>query len=191
MFKVLRSKALSPILIHLYAESSVAKETNSLPRISFSTSPPTNSEPWLIKPGSMYDGDSLRLVRGNEELRIRLCGIDAPEKEMPLGIESRDYLRSLIARGDGRVHLVRVEEDRYGRTVAELFLPIRPDFQQELHLNTEMVSAGMAWHYQQYSGKCPSKEESGWAENIAREDKVGVWGEGKHQEPWVWRKNHK
>jgi endonuclease YncB( thermonuclease family) len=98
---------------------------------------------------------------------------------------------SLIARGDGRVNLVRVEEDRYGRTVAELFVPIKPDFQQELHLNTEMVSAGYAWHYQQYSGKCPSKEELGWAEKIAQEDKLGIWGKGKHQEPWVFRSVNK
>ena len=60
----------------LIGYSYLAKKTNSLPRISFSTSPPINSEPWFIK--SVYDGDSLRLVRGNEELRIRLCGIDAP-----------------------------------------------------------------------------------------------------------------
>jgi endonuclease YncB( thermonuclease family) len=119
-----------------------------------------------------------------------LCGIDAPERDQPLGIESRDYLRSLIERGDGRVHLVRVEEDRYGRTVAELFLPIRPDFQQELHLNTEMVSAGMAWHYTKYSGKCPSKEQLFMAEKIAQEDKLGVYS-GSHQPPWVFRSSTK
>ncbi|MBE9168674.1 thermonuclease family protein [Pleurocapsales cyanobacterium LEGE 06147] len=147
-------------------------------------------EVWKIKPGSIYDGDTLRVQRGTEELKIRFCGIDAPELDQPLGIESRDYLRSLIARGDGRVNLVRVEEDRYGRTIAELFVPIKPDFQQELHLNTEMVMAGYAWHYTKYSGNCPSKEELGWAEKIAQEDKLGVW-EGEHQEPWEWRKNHK
>jgi endonuclease YncB( thermonuclease family) len=52
------------------------------------------AEQWQIKPGSIHDGDTLRVVRGNEELKIRLCGIDAPEIKQPLGIESRDYLRS-------------------------------------------------------------------------------------------------
>jgi endonuclease YncB( thermonuclease family) len=47
-----------------------------------------------VKPGSVHDGDTLRVVRGNEELKIRLCGIDAPEIKQTLGIESRDYLRS-------------------------------------------------------------------------------------------------
>ncbi|MEM8723285.1 MAG: hypothetical protein AAGE84_29030 [Cyanobacteria bacterium P01_G01_bin.39] len=49
---------------------------------------------WQVKPGSIYDGDTLRVVRGNEELKIRFCGIDAPELKQPLGVESRDYLRS-------------------------------------------------------------------------------------------------
>lgn len=52
------------------------------------------AEQWQVKPGSIHDGDTLRVVRGNEELKIRLCGIDAPEIKQPLGIESRDYLRS-------------------------------------------------------------------------------------------------
>lgn len=52
------------------------------------------AQQWRIKPGSIYDGDTLRVVRGNEELKIRFCGIDAPELKQPLGIESRDYLRS-------------------------------------------------------------------------------------------------
>jgi endonuclease YncB( thermonuclease family) len=76
----------------LIGYSYLAKESNSLPKISFSNSAPINSEPWMIK--SVYDGDSLRLVRGNEELKIRLCGIDSPELDQPLGIESRDYLRT-------------------------------------------------------------------------------------------------
>ena len=48
----------------------------------------------IDRAGSIYDGDTLRVVRGNEELKIRFCGIDAPELKQPLGVESRDYLRS-------------------------------------------------------------------------------------------------
>lgn len=44
-------------------------------------------EVWQVKEGSIYDGDTLRVVRGSEELKIRFCGIDAPEKKMPMGIE--------------------------------------------------------------------------------------------------------
>jgi endonuclease YncB( thermonuclease family) len=65
------------------------------PQFSFNLpQTPTDAQEWTVKPGSIYDGDTLRVVRGNEELKIRFCGIDAPELDQPLGIESRDYLRT-------------------------------------------------------------------------------------------------
>jgi endonuclease YncB( thermonuclease family) len=148
------------------------------------------AEQWQVKPGSIHDGDTLRVVRGSEELKVRLCGIDAPEIRQPLGIESRDYLRSLIAKSDGRIHVLPIEEDRYGRTVAELWIPIKPDYEGEIHLNTAMVEAGMAYHYKQYSGNCESAENLGWAEKIAKDDKLGVWN-GSHQKPWEFRLSRK
>ena len=145
---------------------------------------------WQVKAGSIYDGDTLRVVRGNEEKKIRFCGIDAPEIKQPLGVQSRDYLRSLIAKGDGTIYVLEVEEDRYGRTVAELFMPLKDSLDQEIHLNTEMIMAGMAWHYKQYSGNCPNQYGFEIAESIARDEKVGVYS-GSHQEPWLWRKANK
>jgi endonuclease YncB( thermonuclease family) len=148
------------------------------------------AQQWQIKPNSIHDGDTLRVVRGSEELKIRMCGIDAPEIKQPLGIESRDYLRSLIAKSNGTIHVLPIEKDRYGRTVAELWIPIKPDYEGEIHLNTAMVEAGMAYHYQQYSGNCESAENLGWAEKIAKDGKLGVWN-GSHQKPWDWRKANK
>ncbi|MEM0979543.1 MAG: hypothetical protein AAGH78_04630 [Cyanobacteria bacterium P01_H01_bin.58] len=68
-----------------------------------------NSEHYQLVPGSIYDGDTLRVTDGSQEIKIRLCGIDAPEKEQPMGIESRDHLRSLVAQGDGAIIVVPVE----------------------------------------------------------------------------------
>jgi endonuclease YncB( thermonuclease family) len=70
------------------------------------------AQQWQIKPGSIHNGDTLRVVRGNEELKVNLCGIDAPEIKQPLGIESRDYLRSLIAKSNGTIHVLPIEKDR-------------------------------------------------------------------------------
>ena len=150
----------------------------------------TDAAAWKVKPGRINDGDTLRVTRGNEELKIRLCGIDAPELKQPLGIESRDYLRSLIAQGSGLIYVQPIEKDRYGRTVAELWIPIKPDYEQQIHLNTAMVEAGYAYHYRQYSGNCESAENLGWAEKIARENKLGVWN-GSHQKPWEFRRKAK
>jgi hypothetical protein len=84
-FKRIINSSVAIVGLLLIGYSYLAKETNSLPRISFSTSPPINSELWFIK--SVYDGDTLRVVRGNEELRIRLCGIDSPERDQELGLK--------------------------------------------------------------------------------------------------------
>ena len=139
-------------------------------------------ELWQVKEGSIYDGDTLRVIRGNEELKIRFCGIDAPEKKQVLGIESRDYLRSLVAFSQGQVYITPIENDRYGRTVAELFC-INGNF-----LNAEMVKAGLAYHYQRYSGNCPHKQGIVIAEKTAQKSKLGVWGNNNSQPPWIWRK---
>ena len=114
----------------------------------------------------------------------------APEIKQPLGIESRDYLRSLVAKGDGIIYVIPIKKDRYGRTVAELWIPIKPDFEQEIHLNTAMVEAGYAYHYEQYWGNCESPQNLVWAKEIARDEKLGVWN-GNHQKPWDYRKSKK
>jgi endonuclease YncB( thermonuclease family) len=102
-----------------------------------------------VKPGSIYDGDTLRVFCNGEELKLRLCGIDAPEKAQAGGIESRDYLRSRLS-DNAQVTVSPIETDRYGRTVAEIFLG-------ETFINAEMVREGHAWHYQRYSGNCPNR----------------------------------
>jgi endonuclease YncB( thermonuclease family) len=143
----------SALLAYSCSRSPSNNTTSQNPEIS---NVPKSSEVWQIKEGSIYDGDTLRVVKDSEELKIRLCGIDAPEKEQELGVASRDYLRSLINRGDGTIYVTPIEKDQYGRTVAELFVPLK-DKDDDLFLNGEMVRAGYAWHYQQYSGDCPNK----------------------------------
>ena len=49
------------------------------------------SEQYQLVPGSIYDGDTLRVTDGSKEIKIRLCGIDALEKDQPMGIEARDH----------------------------------------------------------------------------------------------------
>ena len=122
------------LITYPFLSDKVSDKIAFLPQLSFKL-PQTSKDAtvWRVKPGSIYDGDTLRLLGDNRELKIRLCGIDAPEKQMPLGIEARDYLRSLIDKSNGRVHLIEVETDRYGRTVAELFVPLLTNPEQEIH----------------------------------------------------------
>ena len=171
-------------------------ESNS-PRIvpAAVTGRPPQSEQWQVVPGSIYDGDTLQVKNSFQKMKVRFCGIDAPEKNQPLGIQSRDYLRSLINKGDGSIIVVPIEQDRYGRTVAELFITPRPGTgyqpEEEIHLNSAMVMAGYAYHYAQYSGNCPNRDAIAQAETIAKQNHSGVWGSPNAIAPWEWRKRNK
>jgi len=52
------------------------------------------SQVYRLVPGSIYDGEPLRVSDGFQQIKIRLCGIDAPEKDQPMGMVSRAPLRS-------------------------------------------------------------------------------------------------
>ena len=145
----------------------------------------TSQHMWLV-PGSIYDGDTLRVTDGQEKTKIRFCGIDAPEMDQPMGLESRDHLRALVAKGEGgKIIVVPVEQDRYGRTVADLFVV---DGEEEIHLNSQMVMDGYAYHYERYSGSCPQPQVLVMAEEIAREQSAGVWATPGAEKPWDYRK---
>jgi endonuclease YncB( thermonuclease family) len=146
------------------------------------------TEVWQVKEGSIYDGDTLRVVRGTDEQKIRFCGIDAPEKNQELGTESRDHLRSLVDIGKGELLLVPVEKDRYGRTVAEVY--VKDSKSTAINLNVQMVRDGYAWHYEKYAGNCPIRNEFAIAQKSAQKEGLGIWN-GNPQPPWEWRKANK
>lgn len=146
----------------------------------------TGGQVYRLVPGSVYDGDTLRVTDGSQEIKIRLCGIDAPEKAQPMGVESRDHLRALIDRGDGSLVVVPVEKDRYGRMVAEIFVPMA-GMEEEIHINSQMVLDGMAYQYARYSGGCPNGMLLAGAEDRAKAQSVGVWAKAGAVKPWDWR----
>tara|TARA_Y100001954_G_C15448728_1_gene425243 strand:- start:79 stop:408 length:330 start_codon:yes stop_codon:yes gene_type:complete len=96
---------------------------------------------------SCYDGDTCTTTTGE---RVRLACIDAPElrgkRAEPVPAKAaRDYLRSLVV-GE-KVRIRRITEDRYGRTVAELFV-------DEVNVGQELVRSGYGEIYRKYAGQC-------------------------------------
>ena len=135
------------------------------------------------------DGDSITVKWGLQSIKVRLCGIAAPALGQSLGLESRDYLRQLIASTGNQVVLYGSDTDRYGRKVAEVFIPDPTPQQpeQEKVLNEAMVRAGMAYHYAQYSDRCPNGSSSlVKAETQAQSKRIGVWAK-VDQKPWEYR----
>ncbi|MCA6580476.1 MAG: thermonuclease family protein [Pseudanabaena sp. M57BS1SP1A06MG] len=137
------------------------------------------------------DGDTIAVNCNGEKLKIRFCGIDAPEKAQPLGKESRELLDKLTNQDRGKLIVYPIEKDRYGRTVAEVEVYSGKKTEKgdriNLFINSEMVRAGLAYHYKQYSGNCPNKEAIAYAEDDAKKEKLGVWS-GNYQKPWDYRK---
>nr|DAX64722.1 MAG TPA: nuclease-like protein [Caudoviricetes sp.] len=119
------------------------------------------------------DGDTITVLSGKEQTKVRLYGIDAPEKKQDYGQRSKQFLASLIA---GQV--VEVEpkgKDRYKRTLGIIY-------HQGQDINAQMVSNGYAWAYVKYSRIYVNQEKT------ARENKRGLWQSSNPTPPWEWRK---
>lgn len=119
------------------------------------------------------DGDTIAVLSGKEQTKVRLYGIDAPEKKQNYGQKSKQFLASLIA---GQVvEVVPKGKDRYKRTIGI----IRYKGQD---INAQMVLNGYAWAYVKYSRIYVDHER------LAREKKLGLWQSNDPTPPWEWRK---
>ena len=140
-----------------------------------------------VKPGSVYDGDTLRVLCSGQELKVRFACVDAPEirPKQPGGIESRDHLRSLLSNSNNQVKVNAITTDRYDRTVAELFFLRGNQWQL---VQEYQAKDGMVWGYEKYKSDCPSWNAVYKAFTEAQAANRGIWA-GNPIPPWEWRKN--
>lgn len=122
------------------------------------------------------DGDTFTLLtEDNQQIRIRLHGIDAPEKSQPYSQVSRSFLNEKIY---GK--MVKVEQmdiDKYKRIVGMVFI-------DGVNINEALLRGGMVWHYKKYD------KNTQWAkwETEAREKKLGIWADSQEPvAPWDFR----
>lgn len=124
---------------------------------------------------SVTDGDTIRILTPErEQIKIRLYGIDAPEKKQPYGTTAKRYLADLIA---GKT--VQIEEhgkDRYRRVLGIVHLDSKD-------VNEILVLNGYAWAFTKYSKIYESQE---WQ---ARSKGLGLWRDKNPIKPEIWRKN--
>lgn len=125
------------------------------------------------------DGDTITVLKGEEKVRVRFYGIDAPEKKQEYGIKSLDVLKKMI---DGKVVEVKEKDkDQYGRVVGEVYF-------EGKNLNTYMLENGHVWWYKQYS---KNEREYEAAEMKAKKERLGLWKENNPTPPWEFRKKNK
>ncbi len=131
---------------------------------------------------SIGDGDTLRVRQGGQVITVRLGCIDAPETtQTPWGQQSGNRLKQLLLTGQA-VQLRKIERDRYGRTVAELYLGNQS-------VNLMMVKEGQAVVYTQYlSGCSETKDQYLAAEAQAKAQRLGFWNQDNPVMPWDYRR---
>lgn len=128
---------------------------------------------------SVLDGDMIEVFHNSIPERVRLNGIDCPEKSQPFGKAARKFTSSLVFGNQVTVQVIG--RDQYGRTIGEVTLG------DGRSLNRELIRAGFAWWYRKYS-----KDFSlGDLEDEARMAKRGLWADPNPIPPWEWRKRHR
>ncbi|WP_363928372.1 thermonuclease family protein [Thiobacillus sp.] len=128
------------------------------------------------------DGDTLTVIdAAKTEYKIRVAGIDAPEKAMPWGQKSKQALSDRVYGRDARVDWSK--RDRYGRIVGKVIVDGKD-------AGLALVGEGLAWHYKKYENEQPLADRLEYArlENEARSMRRGLWSDPAPVPPWEWRK---
>jgi micrococcal nuclease len=145
------------------------------------TTSPAWAASWSGKVVGVADGDTIAVLREYEKIKIRLYGVDTPEREQAFGNRAKRFTNAMV-RGKS-VHVVPIDQDRYGRTVAVVYAGDRC-------LNEALVRDGLAWVYRQY---CKESLCRDWSEleASARKNGQGLWADRNPTPPWEWRKQSK
>lgn len=134
-------------------------------------------ETFTAKVVGVSDGDTLTVLDAAKvQTKIRLNGIDAPESKQDFGARAKEALSSKVFGHE--VRLVKRDVDRYGRTVADVYVG-------ERLVNRELVAEGWAWHYVKYA---PQDRALADAEASARTKRIGLWTGESPIAPWDFRK---
>jgi len=129
------------------------------------------------------DGDTVTvLTASKEQHRIRLQGIDAPERDQAFGQRSKQHLSDLVFGKAVTVHWSKL--DPYGRVVGQVVLPDGTD------VNLAQLQAGLAWFFKRYERELDTQARRVYAdaEASARTKKLGLWSDPTSVAPWDFRR---
>ena len=139
---------------------------------------------------AVSDGDTVTVLdAASQQHRIRLAGIDAPEKRQAYGERAKQHLSDLVY---GKAILVVWDKrDRYGRIVGRVLAPEcdAAACRYTVDAGLEQLKAGFAWHYKQYQKEQPVDERLRYSatEQEARLRREGLWREPDAVPPWQFR----
>ncbi|OGQ95518.1 MAG: hypothetical protein A2521_07605 [Deltaproteobacteria bacterium RIFOXYD12_FULL_57_12] len=143
---------------------------------------PAPAHAWPAMVVDVADGDTITVLHNNRRIRIRLYGIDCPERDQAYGQNARQYMAGLAA--GKTVEIDPLDTDDYGRTVALVSLG-------SLCLNEQMIKAGYAWvprHHCRQPPRCAAWRDLA---HRARTNTIGLWHDANPVPPWAWRNSHR
>ncbi len=123
------------------------------------------------------DGDTITLLaRNNKKIKVRLYGIDCPEKGQEYYQVAKNYLSSAVYDKDIKVEVIN--KDRYQRSVGVIWL-------NNNNINIDILKHGLAWHYIAYDKSIAYAD----AQKQAQLTKKNIWSTKNPIAPWDYRKN--
>jgi endonuclease YncB( thermonuclease family) len=134
---------------------------------------------------AIADGDTITVLDAQDQQhKIRLAGIDAPESKQPFGQASKKHLSGLLF--DRDVTLDCGKTDRYDREVCVVMVGGQD-------ANQAQVKAGMAWWYRKYQSEQTAQQRAAYeaAEATAKAGRMGLWQDAGAVPPWEWRHQRK
>ena len=137
------------------------------------------SEEYTVK--YISDGDTITVTNNktNKKVKVRLFGIDAPEKTQEYGLESKEYLMSLIK--DKVIIIKGKTYDKYGRLLGTIYI-------DGMNVNEMMVQTGNAWWYESFDSNNSKVRD---LQIKAKEGKQGLWKNPNAIEPEEYRKKER
>lgn len=130
---------------------------------------------WSGQCVAIVDGDTIKVLHNGKAEKIRLYGIDCPERKQAYGKKAKQFTSAMVF--NQAVDVSPVTIDRYGRTIAWVYVDGKC-------LNKELLKAGLAWHYKRYS----QDEDLAALEAEARQNRIGLWSDPHIVPPWVFRR---
>jgi endonuclease YncB( thermonuclease family) len=128
------------------------------------------------------DGDTITVLDQHmNTYKIRLQGIDAPEKKQAFGEKSKQSLNDLV--NGKQVHIEYDKEDKYGRMVGKVTLG-------DLDVCLQQLVLGMAWHYKKYQNEQPATDRAVYSDTEMKSKslRLGLWADETPMPPWAFRK---
>jgi endonuclease YncB( thermonuclease family) len=128
------------------------------------------------------DGDTITVLdQQKNTYKIRLQGIDAPEKKQAFGEKSKQSLHDLVHSKQVRIEYDK--EDKYGRIVGKVIV-------DDVDVCLQQLVLGMAWHYKKYQNEQSVSDRALYSETELKSQslKLGLWTDDTPMPPWEFRK---